>query len=90
MSIMVAKGRGATAGVLVKNAEVLEALEGVDTVVVDKTGTLTEGRPSLSTVVPVAGVGEAEVLRLAASLSAAASTRSRRPSCAGPRRVAWA
>ena len=68
MSIMVAMGRGARAGVLVKNAEVLEALEGVDTVVVDKTGTLTEGRPSLSTVVPVAGVGEAEVLRLAASL----------------------
>ncbi|MCA1851083.1 MAG: copper-translocating P-type ATPase, partial [Beggiatoa sp.] len=68
MSIMVAMGRGATAGVLVKNAEVLELLEGVDTVVVDKTGTLTEGRPSLSTVVPVAGVGETQVLRLAASL----------------------
>jgi len=68
MSIMVAMGRGATAGVLVKNAEVLELLDGVDTVVVDKTGTLTEGRPSLSTVVPVADVGEAEVLRLAASL----------------------
>ncbi|MDQ3583671.1 MAG: heavy metal translocating P-type ATPase [Pseudomonadota bacterium] len=68
MSIMVAMGRGATAGVLVKNAEVLELLEGVDTVVVDKTGTLTEGRPSLTAVVPVEGVGEAEVLRLAASL----------------------
>ncbi|MGQ0591649.1 MAG: heavy metal translocating P-type ATPase [Gammaproteobacteria bacterium] len=68
ISIMVAMGRGATAGVLVKNAEVLEALEGVDTVVVDKTGTLTEGRPSLSTVVPATGVGEGEVLRLAASL----------------------
>lgn len=68
MSIMVAMGRGATAGVLVKNAEVLEALEGVDTVVVDKTGTLTEGRPSLTAVVPVARVGEGEVLRLAASL----------------------
>ncbi len=68
MSIMVAMGRGARAGVLVKNAEVLELLEGVDTVVVDKTGTLTEGRPSLSTVVPVAGVDEGEVLRLAASL----------------------
>ena len=68
MSIMVAMGRGATEGVLVKNAEVLELLEGVDTVVVDKTGTLTEGRPSLTAVLPVADVGEAEVLRLAASL----------------------
>ncbi len=71
MSIMVAMGRGATAGVLVRNAEVLESLERVDTVVVDKTGTLTEGRPSLSAVLPLSGWGEAEVLRLAASLEGA-------------------
>ncbi len=68
MSIMVAMGRGATAGVLVRNAEVLESLEAVDTVVVDKTGTLTEGKPSLTAVVAVQGFAEAEVLRLAASL----------------------
>jgi Cu+-exporting ATPase len=67
MSIMVGTGRGATAGVLIKNAEALEVLERVDTLVVDKTGTLTEGRPRLTSVLPV-GVGEADLLRLAASL----------------------
>jgi Cu+-exporting ATPase len=67
MSIMVGIGRGATAGVLIKNAEALEVLERVDTLVVDKTGTLTEGRPRLTSVVP-AGVDEADLLRLAASL----------------------
>lgn len=68
MSIMVGTGRGATAGVLIKNAEALEILEKVDTVVVDKTGTLTEGKPRLVSVVAVDGVSEAEVLRLAAGL----------------------
>ncbi len=68
MSIMVGTGRGATAGVLVKNAEVLEILEQVDTLVVDKTGTLTEGKPRLNTVLPAEGGDETEFLRLAASL----------------------
>ena len=68
MSIMVAAGRGAAAGVLIKDAEALETLEKVDTLVVDKTGTLTEGRPRLASIVPAPGATEAEVLRLAASL----------------------
>jgi len=68
MSIMVGTGRGAAAGVLVKSAEALEVLEHVDTLVVDKTGTLTEGRPALVTVEPAEGLAEAELLRLAASL----------------------
>jgi Cu+-exporting ATPase len=68
MSIMVGTGRGATAGVLVRNAEALETLEKVDTLLVDKTGTLTEGRPRLATVLALAPHDEAEVLRLAASL----------------------
>ncbi len=67
MSIMVGTGRGASAGVLIKNAEALEVLEKVDTVVIDKTGTLTEGKPELTAVV-AEGVEEAELLRLAASL----------------------
>ncbi|MBP1687749.1 MAG: actP [Deltaproteobacteria bacterium] len=68
MSIMVAVGRGATAGVLIKNAEALELLEKVDTVVVDKTGTLTEGRPRVTAVESAAGHDADAVLRLAASL----------------------
>jgi len=68
MSIMVATGKGATAGVLFKNAEAIEVLRNVDTLVVDKTGTLTEGKPSLVSVVPADGVAESELLRLAASL----------------------
>ena len=68
MSIMVGTGRGATAGVLIKNAEALEVLEKVDTLVVDKTGTLTEGKPRLAALVAVPGQGENEILRLAASL----------------------
>jgi Cu+-exporting ATPase len=68
MSIMVGVGRGARLGVLIKNAEALERLEKVDTLVVDKTGTLTEGRPSVIAVKPAAGFEENEVLRLAASL----------------------
>ncbi len=68
MSIMVGTGRGAGVGVLIKNAEALEVLEKIDTLVVDKTGTLTEGRPSLVSLVPSAGYKEEEILRLAASL----------------------
>ncbi len=68
MSIMVGTGRGAQAGVLVRNAEALEALERVDTLVVDKTGTLTLGKPRLSEVIALDGVAEDELLRLAASL----------------------
>jgi P-type Cu+ transporter len=68
MSIMVGIGRGATEGVLIKNAEALEVLEKVDTLVVDKTGTLTEGKPRLSEVVIVAEADRKEILRLAASL----------------------
>jgi Cu+-exporting ATPase len=71
ISIMVGTGRGATAGVLIKNAEALELLEKVDTLVVDKTGTLTEGKPRLTTVVALPGgpaTDESELLRLAASL----------------------
>jgi Cu+-exporting ATPase len=71
MSIMVGTGRGATAGVLIKNAEALEVLEKVDTLVVDKTGTLTEGKPRLTSVVALQGRSEQELLRLAASLERA-------------------
>jgi len=71
ISIMVGTGRGATAGVLIKNAEVLEIMEKVDTVVVDKTGTLTEGKPSLSMVWAVATMHEDQVLSMAASLERA-------------------
>lgn len=68
MAIMVGTGRGAGAGVLVRDAEALELLNKVDTLVVDKTGTLTEGRPQLVSVVPLPGHEEAELLALAASL----------------------
>ena len=68
MSIMTATGRGAQAGVLIKNAEALERFAKVDTLIVDKTGTLTEGRPKLQAVLPEAGFEADEVLRLAASL----------------------
>ncbi len=68
MSIMVGTGRGARAGVLVKNAEALELMEKVDTLVVDKTGTLTEGKPRLVGVTAIGPFGEDELLRLAASL----------------------
>jgi Cu+-exporting ATPase len=68
MAIMVGTGRGAHAGVLIKNAEALEGLEKVDTLVVDKTGTLTHGRPELASVETVAGVDASLVLKLAASL----------------------
>ncbi len=68
MSIMVATGRGAGAGVLIKNAEALERLERADTLVVDKTGTLTEGRPQVTSVTVLAALDEATILRLAATL----------------------
>lgn len=68
MSIMVASGRGATAGVLFKNAETIETLRRVDTLVVDKTGTLTEGQPRLQEIMPGEGFEEVGVLRFAASL----------------------
>ena len=69
MSIMVAVGKGAGAGVLIKSAESLERMEKVNTLVVDKTGTLTEGKPRVTSIVPAAGlIEEEEVLRLAASL----------------------
>ncbi|HSC28551.1 MAG TPA: copper-translocating P-type ATPase [Vicinamibacterales bacterium] len=68
MSIMVGTGRGAMAGVLIKNAEALEHMEKVDTLVVDKTGTLTEGKPRLTAVKAAPGHDETSVLRLAASL----------------------
>ncbi|MDH4215580.1 MAG: copper-translocating P-type ATPase, partial [Gallionella sp.] len=71
MSIMVGTGRGALAGVLIKNAEALETMEKVNTLVVDKTGTLTEGKPKLISVVPLTGFDESEVLRLGASLERA-------------------
>jgi Cu+-exporting ATPase len=68
MSIMVGVGRGATSGVLVRNAEALEILEKVDTLLVDKTGTLTEGKPALASVVVLSDIPENEILRLGASV----------------------
>ncbi|MDF2604143.1 heavy metal translocating P-type ATPase [Sphingomonas sp.] len=71
MSIMVGVGRGAGMGVLIKNAEALEHMEKVDTLVVDKTGTLTEGHPAVTAIVPAEGHSEDEVLRLAAAVERA-------------------
>ncbi len=71
MSIMVGVGRGASAGVLIRNAEALERLEKVDTLVVDKTGTLTDGRPAVTAIVPASGFEEADLLRVAASVERA-------------------
>ncbi len=71
MSIMVGVGRGAHEGVLIKNAEALERMEKVDTLVVDKTGTLTEGKPDVTAIVTAGGFDETEVLRLAASVERA-------------------
>jgi Cu+-exporting ATPase len=71
MSIMVGVGRGAEAGVLIKNAEALERMETVDTLVVDKTGTLTEGKPRVTAIIPALGFDEATVLRHAASVEQA-------------------
>jgi Cu+-exporting ATPase len=71
MSIMVGVGRGAQTGLLIKNAEVLERMERIDTLVVDKTGTLTEGKPAVTAIVPAPGFEEAALLRLAASVERA-------------------
>jgi len=71
MSIMVGVGRGAQAGVLIKNAEALEHMEKIDTIIVDKTGTLTEGRPAVTAIMPAPGFTEEEALRLAASVERA-------------------
>jgi P-type Cu+ transporter len=71
MSIMVGVGRGAQAGVLIKNAEALERMEKIDTLVVDKTGTLTEGKPKVVSIVPAPGHDENELLRLAATVERA-------------------
>jgi Cu+-exporting ATPase len=71
MSIMVGVGRGAQAGVLIKNAESLERMEKVDTLVVDKTGTLTEGKPKVVAIVPAMGFNETDILRLAATVERA-------------------
>ncbi|APG07368.1 Cu+-exporting ATPase [Bradyrhizobium elkanii] len=71
MSIMVGVGRGAQAGVLIKNAEALERMEKIDTLVVDKTGTLTEGKPKVVAIVPAAGFAENDILRIAASVERA-------------------
>ena len=71
MSIMVGVGRGAQSGVLIKNAEALEHMEKIDTLVVDKTGTLTEGKPAVTVIVPAIGFTESDVLRLAASVERA-------------------
>ena len=71
MAVMVGTGRGAAAGVLIRNAEALEVLEKVDTLIIDKTGTLTEGKPRLVRVLPASGYDEAGLLRLAASLERA-------------------
>ncbi|MFZ3357741.1 MAG: heavy metal translocating P-type ATPase [Xanthobacteraceae bacterium] len=71
MSIMVGVGRGARAGVLIKNAEALERMEKVDTLVIDKTGTLTEGKPKVTAIIPAAVFSETDVLRLAASIERA-------------------
>jgi Cu+-exporting ATPase len=68
MSIMVGVGRGAQAGVLIKNAEALERMEKIDTLVIDKTGTLTEGKPKVVAITPTTGFDEAKILQLAASV----------------------
>ena len=88
MSIMVGVGRGAQAGVLIRNAEALERMEKVDTLVVDKTGTLTEGKPAVTAVVPAAGFDEAKCCGSPRASSARASTRSRAAIVAAARKSA--
>ena len=83
MSIMVGVGRGAQEGVLVKNAEALERLEKVDTLVVDKTGTLTEGKPRLTNVLPADSISERGAADRAAAVEAEQRTSARRRDCAG-------
>lgn len=86
MSVMVAAGRGAREGVLIKSAEALEALAGIDTLVIDKTGTLTEGEPKLTDVIAYEGFDDAEVLRLAASAEVGSEHPIGRAIVAGARR----
>jgi Cu+-exporting ATPase len=85
---MVGVGRGAQAGVLIKNAEALERMEKVDTLVVDKTGTLTEGKPKVVSIVSAVGFDEADILKLAARVerSSDRSCSERTESGAGQRR----
>ena len=90
MSIMTATGRGAQAGVLIRDAEALETLARVDTLVVDKTGTLTLGKPALVAVLPDPGLDEAELLRLAASLERGSEHPLAEAIVAAPRRAACA
>src|SRR3546814_1568475 len=71
MSIMVGIGRGAQLGILIRDAEALESMRQIDTVVVDKTGTLTQGKPTVQALSPTAGFDAAELLRLAASVETA-------------------
>jgi Cu+-exporting ATPase len=71
MAIMVGTGRGARAGILIKNAEALETFQKVDTIALDKTGTLTQGKPELTSVIPVSGESDEQIVRLAASLERA-------------------
>jgi len=90
MAIMVGVGRGAGSGVLIKNAEALERMEKVDTLVVDKTGTLTEGKPKVTAVVAAAGFTEDEIIRLAASVENASEHPLARAivAAAGERKIA--
>ena len=71
MAIMVGTGRGARAGILIRNGEALESFERVDTLIVDKTGTLTEGKPMLQSVLPLSGISESQLLRLVATVEKA-------------------
>ena len=89
MSIMVATGKGATAGVLFRNAEAIEILRKVDTLVIDKTGTLTEGKPKLVTVEPAEGWDGKDLLRMAASLERGANIPWRPPSSPGRTIGGW-
>ena len=77
MSIMIATGRGASLGVLFRDAEAIEVMRQIDTLVVDKTGTLTEGKPKLTLVEAQGDADEAEVLRLAATLEKGSYRRRR-------------
>ncbi len=87
ISIMVATGRGAQAGVLIRNAEALERLASVDTIVVDKTGTLTQGKPALTGVEAAPGFDPDDVLRLAAAVEAGSEHPLAKRSCGAPRSV---
>ena len=89
MSIMVGTGRGAESGVLIRDAEALEILEKVTTVVIDKTGTLTEGKPKLVTIEPHAGWDAATLLRLRRASRTSVSTRSPPPSLRGRVNGMW-